>query len=168
MIEAERFLQQYEQKEKASRQIPPDPSRPNNPQVIQASGVPAIDSVSSSVLKGWWSLSGRIERRIYILRQIVILAGILLGMIVGSFLLAACSVDQVTSQALGAFTVLLAMPFAIPQHTRRLHDINWSGWWQLLLLIPVLNIAFRLFLCIKPGAHGANKYDQHNSREIYP
>jgi uncharacterized membrane protein YhaH (DUF805 family) len=168
MIEAERFLRQYEQKEKAPRPLPPDLSRPHNPQVVQASEIPASDSVSSRVLKGWWSLSGRINRRIYILRQLVILAGILLGMIVGSFLLAARSVDQFTSQALGAFIVLLAMPFAIPQHTRRLHDINWSGWWQLLLLIPVLNIGFRLFLCIKPGAHGANKYDQHNSREIYP
>ena len=41
---------------------------------------------------------------------------------------------------------------------RRLHDINFSGWWVLIGFIPVIGaIALIIFACL-PGTEGENKY----------
>jgi uncharacterized membrane protein YhaH (DUF805 family) len=34
---------------------------------------------------------------------------------------------------------------------RRLHDIGKSGWWQLLLLIPILGLVILIVLWVLPG-----------------
>lgn len=41
---------------------------------------------------------------------------------------------------------------------RRLHDLNKSGWFMLLLLIPLINLVFALYVYLAPGQVGANKY----------
>ena len=43
---------------------------------------------------------------------------------------------------------------------RRLHDLGFSGWWQLLGCIPILNGIFDLFLLFFPGDGCANKFGQ--------
>lgn len=41
---------------------------------------------------------------------------------------------------------------------RRLHDLNLSGWFSLLLLIPILNFLFFFYLLYRKGDEGMNKY----------
>lgn len=41
---------------------------------------------------------------------------------------------------------------------RRLHDQNLSGWWSLLLIVPILNFLFFLYLLYNKGDDGMNKY----------
>ena len=41
---------------------------------------------------------------------------------------------------------------------RRLHDLGFSGWWWLLMLIPLANLVFLLYLLFAPGKIGANAY----------
>lgn len=41
---------------------------------------------------------------------------------------------------------------------RRLHDRNHSGWLSLLLLVPLINIIFALYLLFAKGTSGANHY----------
>lgn len=41
---------------------------------------------------------------------------------------------------------------------RRLHDIGRSGWWTLLMLLPMLNLLVFLVLAVFPGDTGPNKY----------
>ncbi|MBN2173784.1 MAG: gliding motility-associated ABC transporter substrate-binding protein GldG [Bacteroidales bacterium] len=41
---------------------------------------------------------------------------------------------------------------------RRLHDINSSGWFVLLLLVPIINVLFDLLILFIPGSKGQNKY----------
>ncbi len=42
--------------------------------------------------------------------------------------------------------------------TRRLHDFNLSGWWQLLRFMPLLGmLATIIFMCI-PGQAGENRF----------
>jgi len=41
---------------------------------------------------------------------------------------------------------------------RRLNDCNWSGWWSLLLLLPLVNVLFSIALWMVPGTDGANQY----------
>ena len=41
---------------------------------------------------------------------------------------------------------------------RRLHDINLSGWFYLVCLIPGIGFLFGLFVLFMPGTAGVNKY----------
>jgi uncharacterized membrane protein YhaH (DUF805 family) len=42
--------------------------------------------------------------------------------------------------------------------TQRFHDLNLSGWYTLIVLIPILSIIPMLFLLFWPGTKGHNKY----------
>jgi uncharacterized membrane protein YhaH (DUF805 family) len=41
---------------------------------------------------------------------------------------------------------------------RRLHDIDLSGWWTLLALVPIVNAIFGIFALVKAGTPGANRF----------
>jgi uncharacterized membrane protein YhaH (DUF805 family) len=45
----------------------------------------------------------------------------------------------------------------ISVHFRRLHDVGKSGWWFLILFIPIVNL-WVLYLLSKDGDHGENSY----------
>ena len=45
---------------------------------------------------------------------------------------------------------------------RRLHDMDMSGWWALLSLVPVLNLPFHLFLYLGNGSSSMNRYGTPN------
>ncbi len=51
--------------------------------------------------------------------------------------------------------VILSWSIAI----RRFHDIGKSGWYMLLLFLPLLNLILPLYLLFKRGEINANKYD---------
>lgn len=60
------------------------------------------------------------------------------------------------------YLVIIAVPtFAII--ARRLHDINKSGLWSLLLCIPVIGWVWLFILLTRKGNEGQNRYgpDQH-------
>jgi uncharacterized membrane protein YhaH (DUF805 family) len=41
---------------------------------------------------------------------------------------------------------------------RRLHDVDRSGWWQLLVLVPVIGWGVLIFWFAKAGNKGENRY----------
>lgn len=41
---------------------------------------------------------------------------------------------------------------------RRLNDLDKSGWWSLLMIIPFLNLLFALYLIFAPGSEGVNRF----------
>lgn len=43
---------------------------------------------------------------------------------------------------------------------RRLHDLDKSGWFMLLTLIPLVNLFFLLYLWFMPGTQGYNRYGE--------
>lgn len=55
---------------------------------------------------------------------------------------------------------LLAIYFSIIFLIRRLHDRNHSGWMALLILVPVINIIFTLYILFAPGTAGTNQFGQ--------
>ena len=61
----------------------------------------------------------------------------------------------------GLFIALFALVSLLPNIaivTRRLHDINKSGWWQLLMFIPVIGaIVLFVFLLMK-GEESENRF----------
>lgn len=56
---------------------------------------------------------------------------------------------------------LILIPNTIILNIRRIHDINLSGWWLLLGLIPYVgNILVWLVLLFWPGTKGENKFGE--------
>lgn len=41
---------------------------------------------------------------------------------------------------------------------RRLHDVNQTGWFALLIFIPLVNLILALYLLFAPGTQGENNY----------
>lgn len=44
---------------------------------------------------------------------------------------------------------------------QRLHDLNQSGWFSLLLLVPLVNLFLAIYLLFWPGSEGRNNYGGH-------
>ena len=55
------------------------------------------------------------------------------------------------------FTLAILVP-VIAVSVRRLHDIDRSGWWLLLLLVPVIGAIVLLFWHCQHGTVGENRY----------
>lgn len=54
--------------------------------------------------------------------------------------------------------LLLAGWVAVCLGLKRVHDLDKPGGWVLLLLVPVLNLFFGLYLVLMPGRVGENNY----------
>lgn len=54
--------------------------------------------------------------------------------------------------------VIAMLVVAIIFLIRRLHDIDLSGWWALLMLVPIVNAVFGIFAMVKAGTPGANRF----------
>jgi uncharacterized membrane protein YhaH (DUF805 family) len=54
--------------------------------------------------------------------------------------------------------VIAMLVIAIIFFVRRLHDIDLSGWWALLMLVPLVNAIFGIFAMVKAGTPGANRF----------
>lgn len=59
------------------------------------------------------------------------------------------------------FTGLLGLLAFLPTvavSARRLHDIDKSGWWQLLWLIPIIGQLILIYWMAQPGETGPNRF----------
>ncbi len=57
----------------------------------------------------------------------------------------------------GLYGLFIIIP-GIALGVRRLHDMNASGWWYLLTLVPIANFILFLVLLFKSGSEGPNLY----------
>lgn len=58
-------------------------------------------------------------------------------------------------------SMILSLALLLPTlglGVRRLHDINMSGWWMLVGIIPVLGWGVMIYWAIQPGTSGPNDY----------
>lgn len=61
----------------------------------------------------------------------------------------------------GFFSLGLIFVYAIATISygvRRLQDFDKSGWWYLLMFVPIANLVMGLVLLFAPGTQGANRY----------
>jgi uncharacterized membrane protein YhaH (DUF805 family) len=56
---------------------------------------------------------------------------------------------------LGIFLIIFTF-FNINLTTKRLHGIGHSGWWQLLLYVPIIGMIFAFFVCFYPSSDPEN------------
>ena len=71
---------------------------------------------------------------------------------------AALARHEVVSIVVGLYALVVFVP-SIALGARRLHDVNRSGWWQLVLIVPVIgDIVLAVLWLTFPSADGV-KYD---------
>jgi uncharacterized membrane protein YhaH (DUF805 family) len=90
----------------------------------------------------WWTLA-------YILASIVL--SIIDAMIVGA------------SGGGGILSVIFGLAVLVPSiavATRRLHDIDRSGWWQLIVLVPLIGAIVLIVWYCKTGTAGPNRFGE--------
>ncbi len=57
----------------------------------------------------------------------------------------------------GLFSLAIFLP-SLAVGARRLHDSDRSGWWLLLVLIPVLGFLVLIYFFVQPGTDGPNRF----------
>jgi uncharacterized membrane protein YhaH (DUF805 family) len=72
-------------------------------------------------------------------------------------LLIAVALEFVASSVSWIFSVATLLP-SLAVGARRLHDMNKSGWMQLIWLIPILGWIYMIYLLAQPGDAGDNQY----------
>lgn len=101
----------------------------------------------------YFSYEGRLNRQPYIIRYLVMLAFMALGKMLmtvsGSFGFN----NIIASIILVAGTISILM-----LDVRRLHDLGRKWYWIFVMLVPLVNFAFILYLAIAEGEPGENEY----------
>jgi uncharacterized membrane protein YhaH (DUF805 family) len=95
---------------------------------------------------GYFSVHGRVGRVSFLFRS---------TMITIPALIIVLFTRKITAIA-GLITAGLNFPISI----RRFHDFNLSGWFSVLLLIPLVNYATWVFLIVYPGTNGLNRFGE--------
>ncbi|WP_426336954.1 DUF805 domain-containing protein [Pseudoduganella sp. R-31] len=125
---------------------------------------PLVERLNSdeTYMPKFFSLSGRIGRVRYLaygfgagllmMPIVFLLAG--LGALTGSSANGAGAAGAIGG-LLGYALYLVAI---LSQVRRRLHDLGKSGWMGLLMIVPLVNIIFGLWLLFGSGDEGANEY----------
>jgi uncharacterized membrane protein YhaH (DUF805 family) len=76
-----------------------------------------------------------------------------LFLVVVAIALGAAGLDQV-----GNFFSLVTLLPSLAVGVRRLHDTDRSGWWLLLLLVPLVGMIVLIVWFVKSGTQGANRF----------
>ena len=112
--------------------------------------VPCAISWYFVFFRRYFDFKGRSRRREF---WWALLFQVLTCMIVG----VACACWEKDSDVgLGVFSLATALPLLAVQ-VRRLHDTNKSGWWVLLSMLPIVNIAWFVWL-VTDGDIGVNRF----------
>lgn len=71
--------------------------------------------------------------------------------------------------ALGSLSLIFSLVTLLPSlavGARRLHDINKSGWFQLIWFIPILGWIYMIYLMVQDGDEQANIYGEPPSNQV--
>ncbi len=115
------------------------------------------------VLKKYADFSGRARRKEYWM-FVLINTIISIGMGVIDGFLGTYSAES----GIGLFGTLYGLAVLLPSlavTVRRLHDTNRSGWWLLILLIPLIGWAVILVFMIIDGTPGDNRFGPDPKQE---
>lgn len=105
--------------------------------------------------------SGRMNRLTFLVSMIqLFVITLIIAVIVGIFL------DESSVVPVAYLITALMSIFNIAIIVRRFHDLGLSGWYSLLLLVPIVNLVTLLALYLVSGQSKVNKYGPIPSRGI--
>ncbi|WP_296897555.1 DUF805 domain-containing protein [uncultured Megamonas sp.] len=106
------------------------------------------------------STKGRINRKIFILYAISFIL-FCLFLIIPTLLIVISTTDETIvdiSASIVSTLIELALLPSLFLGIKRLHDLDKSAVWIVLYVIPLINILFFIYLCLRRGTIGDNKY----------
>ena len=125
------------------------------------------------MFKAPFSFNGRIRRIEYLLSNLLgsFVFGIAFWVGMGTSLVSA-EAESAGGFGIGLLISIAAFVggiwFTIAQDVKRLHDVDKTGWFIILLLIPIVNFIFGLYMLLADGTVGPNRYgDDPKNRMPY-
>ena len=110
-------------------------------------------AIKTCVMQKYATFSGRAARSEY---WYFALATFLLSVAIQLLALATPTVAMVIFTILILGILLPGLGVAI----RRLHDIDRSGWWYLIVLVPFVGVILLIYWFVKKGTSGPNRYGE--------
>ena len=108
-------------------------------------------------LRRYAEFSGRSRRKEYwMFTLLMLVAGLVIGTIEGIL-----GINTMVGGIYGPLTTLLILATIVPSiavGVRRLHDTGKSGWWYLIILVPLIGGLVLLFFFVSDGTRGPNEY----------
>ncbi len=115
-----------------------------------------VDSVKTCLVKKYCNLNGRASRSEYwwfaVACSVINTAASMLDR-------AIANPEQTGS--VGIISVVVYLALLLPNlgvSVRRLHDLNKTGWWLLILFVPIIGVIVYLVFMIMKGTNGVNSY----------
>jgi len=104
----------------------------------------------------FFGLSGRISRGVYWLAYAFLMSlnSVLIGQLIGGEEASYFRMAQAIAPALVLATLVSNLAVSV----KRLHDVDYSGYFALALLVPLVNLAFTIWVGILPGKAGPNRF----------
>ncbi len=108
-------------------------------------------------LNNYVTFSGRAQRSEY---WYFVLFGVILGFLTGFLdaIFFGAPSDPNNVQPLNLIASLAMLLPGLSVSVRRLHDINRSGWWQLIVFIPVVGFILLIVWFCARGTQGDNRF----------
>ena len=111
------------------------------------------------VMRNYLTAGGRARRTEYWMFMLVYI----------SMLIVASLLDNLLGTAvLGGLVALVHLIPSITVGVRRLHDINRSGWWLLVSLVPLIGWVIAIYFAVKEGDAGNNQYGVNPKTSALP
>ncbi|UDW82814.1 DUF805 domain-containing protein [Pasteurella canis] len=110
-----------------------------------------------TVLKNYATFTGRARRKEFwmysLIHFLIISALVFIDINLGTF-----DIEKKTGLISSIYVLATFLP-TLAVSARRLHDINYSGWWVLLNIIPIGSLVVLIFCGFK-GTSGSNRFGQ--------
>lgn len=119
------------------------------------SAIASVPQNPTSLVEKLFWIDGRISRTAYIMLSLLQIVVTIIAFWVSLALL------QVSDVVVFGLLVVLGVALfwsILAVTTKRYHDVDASGWWQLLGVVPVLGWLIPIYLAVKPGTDGPNRF----------
>ncbi len=126
-----------------------------NPYAAPTADLSRVIDDGQTYTPSMYALRGRIGRVRYIAyASFCGLALLFLGAVLSGFIVMLWPSLSLLSMIAYIPAIVVGFAFA----ARRFNDMNQSGWWSLMLVIPLVNMFASLWLVFGPGSAGSNRY----------
>lgn len=127
----------------------------HNPYHAPGADLSAAPDIAATYDPLLWSADGRIGRLRYVAYSFGLSVALLLMCAVLFFLLIGVPSGMGLLRRISGIVML---GVGLVMSKRRLHDMDQSGWWAVLSLLPLVNLLFGLWLLCAPGTRGENRF----------
>ena len=116
----------------------------------------------NGIKEDYFSFNGRINRKTFLIRNLVLFLTIIALTLLQIFLedFKTPSLSLIFFHFLLFFCCIFILISKASLNIRRFHDLNKSGWFTLLGIIPIISFFVMIYLYLFKGTVGSNKFGE--------